>query len=361
MSQTKVESVENTRIAGMHILIPPAELKNKLPASDRVLAHVANSRQALRAILDRQDHRIFVVVGPCSVHNVDEASEYARRLAELSTELEDTLMLIMRVYFEKPRTAMGWKGLINDPDLNDSFKIDKGLYTARRLLLDIGELGLATGNEALDPIVPQYLQDLFSWTAIGARTTESQRHREMASGLSTPVGFKNNTDGAIDVAVHAIQAASSPHRFLGIDEKGRVAVVQTTGNRYAHTVLRGGAGGPNFSSEQIAKTEQALKDAAQKANIVIDCSHANSGKQHSKQPDVLDNICTQIEAGNQSIIGVMLESNLMSGRQNIPADLSKLQYGVSVTDACIDWPTTETILRDMHSRLRNQLPRRQKS
>ena len=358
MNSSPNKQVENTRIAGMQVLTPPTQLKESLPASPAILEHVLRSRRALRSILDRQDHRLFVVVGPCSIHNRDGALDYARRLAALATELDDTLLLVMRVYFEKPRTTTGWKGLINDPQLNDSFAVEEGLKLSRQLLLDINALGLPTGTEALDPIIPQYLQDLISWTAIGARTTESQTHREMASGLSTPVGFKNNTEGNIDVVLNALQSAREPHSFLGIDETGRVNVVHTEGNPYGHAVLRGGKQSPNYQAEQIAAIERSLVAADEKPNIVIDCSHANSGKQFARQPEVLDDVCRQIEDGNRSIVGLMLESNLHEGRQDIPADLSQLRYGVSVTDACIDWETTETILRDMRGRLRDRLTQR---
>jgi 3-deoxy-7-phosphoheptulonate synthase len=267
--------------------------------------------------------------------------DYARRLKALADETADTLYVVMRVYFEKPRTTTGWKGLINDPHMNDSFDIEHGLQLARKVLLDVNELGLPAGTEALDPISPQYLGDLVSWNAIGARTTESQTHREMASGLSTPVGFKNGTDGGLQVAVNALLSVSRPHSFLGINPEGAVAIIRTSGNPYGHIVLRGGSKGPNYDAATIAKVEQELTKAKLPANIIVDASHANSNKDAALQPNVLQDIATQIVDGNQSIVGVMLESNLGFGNQSIPADLSQLKYGVSVTDACLDWDRTE--------------------
>jgi 3-deoxy-7-phosphoheptulonate synthase len=264
----------------------------------------------------------------------------------------------MRVYFEKPRTTVGWKGLINDPDMDDSFRIETGLYLARELLRELAELGLPTATEALDPITPQYLSDLITWTAIGARTTESQTHREMASGLSTPVGFKNATDGSLSVAINALHAASRPHHFLGINQSGQSAVFRTRGNRYGHVVLRGGGGRANYDSVSIAITEKELTAAKLPLNIAVDCSHGNSNKDYALQPLVAENCTTQIVDGNCSIVALMLESHLNAGSQPIPQDLSKLKYGVSVTDACIDWPTTEKLLRDVRVRLKDVLPAR---
>ena len=299
-----------------------------------------------------------MVVGPCSIHDPVAALDYAQRLAGLAREIGDTIHVVMRVYFEKPRTTTGWKGLVNDPYLNDSFRIQDGLRIARKLLVDIGALGLPTATEALDPISPQYLQDLISWSAIGARTTESQTHRELASGLSCPVGFKNGTDGGLTVAVNALKSALSPHRFLGIDETGRVTVVHTRGNRHAHVVLRGGSQGPNYDSVHIALAERELAKAGVPGGIVIDCSHANSNKDPALQPLVLDNAANQIVEGNRSIVGVMLESNIEGGNQAIPADLSLLRYGVSVTDGCLDWESTAAALRAMREKLRDVLPLR---
>jgi len=284
--------------------------------------------------------------------------DYARRLKLLADKVSDTLYIVMRVYFEKPRTTVGWKGLINDPHLDDSFDIEAGLTIGRTVLRDILELGLPTATEALDPITPQYLQDLISWTAIGARTTESQTHREMASGLSSAVGFKNGTDGGLDVAVNAMKSVSNPHRFLGINSDGKVSVFKTRGNRYGHVVLRGGSGGPNYDSVHIALCEEALEKASLPRNIMVDCSHANSEKKPELQPLVADNVASQILEGNDSIIGLMLESHINAGNQSIPSDLKSLKYGVSVTDGCIDWPTTEGLLLNMADKLREKLPQR---
>ncbi len=349
---------ENVNIAAYQPLITPEALKERLPLYGNTLEHVRHNRQVIRDILDRKDPRIFLVVGPCSIHDVDAALDYAGRLKKLADEVQDTMVLVMRVYFEKPRTSVGWKGLINDPEMNDSFKIEKGLHTGRRLLLKLSALGLPTSTEALDPISPQYLHDIITWSAIGARTTESQTHREMSSGLSSPVGFKNGTDGGLNVAINALQAVSSPHRFLGIDPKGQVSIIHTTGNQYAHIVLRGGNGVTNYDAASVAACEAACKKASVTTNIMIDCSHANSLKKPELQPDVFANVVDQIVNGNKSIIGVMLESNINHGRQDIPADLSQLKYGVSVTDGCIDWETTERALRDAHQKLKAVLPNR---
>jgi len=291
------------------------------------------------------------VVGPCSIHDVGAARDYAERLRGLAERVQSTLLLIMRVYFEKPRTTVGWKGLINDPDMDDSFQIEKGIRMARELLLHIGELGLPAGTEALDPIMPQYLSELITWTAIGARTTESQTHREMASGLSTPVGFKNGTDGALATSINALMSVRHPHHFLGITQQGQSAVFRTRGNRHAHLVLRGGGGRVNYDAVSIAVAERELAAAKLPATIVVDCSHGNSNKEPALQPMVAENCIAQITAGNRSIVGLMLESNLKAGSQPIPKDLSKLEYGVSITDPCIDWPTTEALLLKMHDSL----------
>ena len=351
-------STENINVAAYQPLLTPEALKERLPLFGNTLAHVRRNRQVIRDILDRQDPRLFLVVGPCSIHDVDAALEYAERLQALAEEVRDTLVLVMRVYFEKPRTSVGWKGLINDPEMNDSFKIEKGLHIGRRLLLKLSALGLPTSTEALDPISPQYLHDIITWSAIGARTTESQTHREMSSGLSSPVGFKNGTDGGLEVAINALKAVASPHRFLGIDQKGQVSIIHTRGNAHAHIVLRGGNGVTNYDANSVADCEAALTRAGVGTNIMIDCSHANSLKQPERQPEVFDAVIRQIEAGNRSIIGLMLESNLHHGRQDIPARLEDLQYGVSVTDACIDWDTTARIIRDADVRLKHILPRR---
>jgi len=336
--------LENVNVAGFDEMPTPAEVHATVPLSAAAAATVAAGRATLRAILDRRDPRPFVVVGPCSIHDPAAALEYARRLKALAAEVADTLFIVMRVYFEKPRTATGWKGFINDPRLDDSFRIEEGVIAARRLLAALAELGLPTGSEALDPLSPQYLADLIAWYAIGARTTESQTHREMASGLSTPVGFKNGTDGGLEVAVNAIRSAAQPHSFLGVSATGRTAIVRTRGNRYGHLVLRGGGGRPNYDTVSVKLAERALLRAALPANIVVDCSHANSLKDASLQPLVLMDCVHQIREQSPAIVGMMLESHLLSGSQPIPADPAQLRYGVSVTDACIDWDTTRAAL-----------------
>lgn len=350
--------IDDLNVASNETLITPAQLKREIPLSAAAHKTVAAGREVVRNILDGRDHRLFVVIGPCSIHDIEAAHEYARRLQALAAEVSDTLYLVMRVYFEKPRTTVGWKGLINDPYLDDSFKIQDGLHIGRQLLLDLAEMGLPTATEALDPISPQYLQDLISWSAIGARTTESQTHREMASGLSSAVGFKNGTDGGLTVAINALQSVSSAHRFLGINQEGGVSIVTTKGNAYGHVVLRGGNGKPNYDSVSVAVCEQALEKAGIKPNIMVDCSHANSNKDPALQPLVMENVANQILEGNQSIIGLMVESHLNWGSQSIPKDLGDLQYGVSVTDACIDWASTEKTLRGMHAKLKDVLPKR---
>ena len=343
-------SISNINVISQELLPTPEEIIAAEPLSVQATNTVIQGRQALCNILDGKDPRLFAVVGPCSIHDVDAAMEYAHRLKELADKISDRIMIIMRVYFEKPRTTVGWKGLINDPYMDDSFRIEEGLARARKLLSDIAELGLPVGTEALDPILPQYISDLITWTAVGARTTESQTHREMASGLSTPVGFKNGTDGSIEVAINAMQSASQPHAFLGINNKGQNTVLRTAGNPYGHLVLRGGPQ-PNYDSVSVALCEEILIKHQQPVNLVIDCSHANSHKKPELQPLVLDNCISQVCDGNRSIVGFMLESNLHEGNQSIPMDISTLKHGVSVTDACISWPTTERILVEAHHKL----------
>jgi len=355
MSGTRLE---NVNVASQEQLITPEALKQELPLSEKAAQTVEQGRQAIYDIMDGKDHRLFIVVGPCSIHDVDAAREYAGRLRKLADEVSDTLLIVMRVYFEKPRTTVGWKGLINDPHLNDTFDIEQGLHIGRRLLLDISELGLPTATEALDPISPQYLQDTISWSAIGARTTESQTHREMSSGLSMAIGFKNGTDGSLDVAVNAMKSVSHPHSFLGINQQGQVAIIRTRGNNYGHVVLRGGGGKPNYDSVSVALCERALEKASLRQSIMVDCSHANSSKDPGIQPLVIQDIAHQILEGNQSIQGLMVESHLNWGNQSIPANLDDLKYGVSVTDACIDWETTEKALREMREKLKDVLPKR---
>lgn len=349
---------DDLNIEAIETLMTPQQLKADLPLQGEALASVRDARQTIFNILDRKDPRLFVVVGPCSIHDPKAAIDYAKRLKVLADEVKDTIYLVMRVYFEKPRTSVGWKGLVNDPFMDDTFQIEEGLRLGRKLLLDIVGMGLPASTEALDPISPQYLQDLISWSAIGARTTESQTHREMSSGLSSAVGFKNGTDGGLTVAVNAMQSVSHPHRFLGISKEGQVAVVKTKGNPYAHVVLRGGNTGPNYDSVHVAQTEEALRKGGVNTNIMIDCSHANSNKDPLIQSLVLKDVTHQIMEGNQSIIGVMLESNINFGNQKIPKDLGELQYGVSVTDACIDWAETERSIKEMAAKLKDVLPAR---
>ncbi|MEK9870652.1 MAG: 3-deoxy-7-phosphoheptulonate synthase [Gammaproteobacteria bacterium] len=350
--------VDDLNVLSEETLISPEQLKQRVPASDKALATVAGGRIAIKRILQRQDPRLFIIVGPCSIHDTNAAMDYASKLKTLADEVDDTLLLVMRVYFEKPRTTTGWKGLINDPLMNDSFDITEGLTRGRQLLVDLAELGLPTSTEALDPVTPQYLQELIAWSAIGARTTESQTHREMASGLSSAVGFKNGTDGGLEVAINALQSVSAPHRFLGINHQGGVSVIHTRGNAHAHIVLRGGGGRPNYDSVSINICEQQLLKAGIPANIMVDCSHANSNKDPALQPLVMTNVGNQIVEGNQSIVGLMVESNLEWGNQSIPADLADLKYGVSVTDACVDWATTESMILELRDRVKEVLPQR---
>jgi 3-deoxy-7-phosphoheptulonate synthase len=350
--------VDNVNVESQEILLTPEQLKSEVAMSESAAQTIASSREQIRNILDRKDHRLFLVVGPCSIHDPIAAVDYAKRLKALSEEVSDTLYLVMRVYFEKPRTSVGWKGLINDPYLNNTFQIEHGLKVGRQLLLDVTELGLPTSTEALDPISPQYMQDIIAWSAIGARTTESQTHREMASGLSSAVGFKNGTDGGLPVAINAITAAQNPHRFLGINNQGMASVIRTKGNPYAHMVLRGGSKGTNYQAEAVQACEQAMEKAGLPQNIMIDCSHANSSKDPARQPEVMKDVTEQIIDGNQSILGLMIESNIHWGNQSIPENLDDMEYGVSVTDACIDWETTETAIREMHDQLKAVLPKR---
>lgn len=351
-------SVDNLNVLAQELLPTPAQVKSKLPLTERARDTVIQGRQVVKNILDGKDHRLLVVVGPCSIHDVLAANEYADKLKVLHDRVADSLFIVMRVYFEKPRTTVGWKGLINDPHLDDSFYIEQGLHKARALLLHLAELGLPAGTEALDPITPQYLGDLISWTAIGARTTESQTHREMASGLSTAVGFKNGTDGSLAVAINALRSAATPHSFLGINQAGQCAVIRTRGNPDGHVVLRGG-NQPNYDSVSIALCEKELEEAGLRSKLIVDCSHSNSNKDPALQPLVMDNLVNQILEGNKSIIGMMLESNLAWGHQKLNADNpAALQYGVSITDSCIDWPTTERILCETAERLHDALPRR---
>ncbi len=341
----RVSEVENLHIIGHEELPSPAVLKTEFALQGQALKTVRSGQRSVKQILEHQDPRLIVVVGPCSIHNPEEALEYARRLKPLADELAHELLIVMRVYFEKPRTSVGWEGLIYDPHLDGSHKIDHGLRIGRRLMLDIADIGLPIGIEALDLISPQYLQDLVAWTAIGARTTESPTHRKLASGISSAVGFKNNVDGGLMVAVNAIRSASATNSFISITEEGKVALFRTGGNPHCHVILRGGKS-PNYDQASVAACERELQKAGLDENIMIDCSHGNSNKDHNNQKLVLAEVADQIRDGNKSIIGVMLESNLEEGNQPIPADLDDLKYGVSITDACIDWTSTEQLLRE---------------
>ena len=346
---------ENLNVLAHEILPSPLTVKETLPAAPEVAAAVLEARRCVRNILERRDHRLLVVVGPCSIHDTDAAIEYAGKLRQLARETSESLYLVMRAYFEKPRTTVGWKGFINDPYLDDTFRIEEGIWRARKLLIDITRMGLPLSTEALDPIMPQYLHDLITWSAIGARTTESQTHREMASGLSSVVGVKNGTDGSLSVAVNALRSMTSPHRFLGINPSGQVAIIHTSGNDLAHIVLRGGNAGSNYGPDSIAACEKTLGEAGLPTNIMVDCSHANSNKDHRRQPVVARAVTRQIEDGNASIIGIMLESNLAEGGQPLSGDL---RYGVSITDACIGWESTESLLLELADRLSPALAQR---
>ena len=341
----------NLKIKSITPIIAPADLRQVFPVSAAGSEFVATSREQIKNILQGRDKRLMVVVGPCSIHDPKAALEYAERLARLSRQVSDQLFLIMRTYFEKPRTTVGWKGLINDPDMNATHQISKGLGIARGLLCKMTELKLPVATEMLDPITPEYMADMLCWGAIGARTTESQTHRELASGLSFPIGFKNGTDGNLQIAIDAMIAALHSHSFLGINREGLTSIIQTTGNPDVHIVLRGGKK-PNYFPDDIRKTEEMLEKYKLVPTIMVDCSHGNSEKNHEKQPAVLENVVGQIVEGNRSISGVMIESFLEGGNQSIPSDLSQLKYGVSITDKCIDWETTERVLWEAHGRLK---------
>jgi 3-deoxy-7-phosphoheptulonate synthase len=348
---------DDLRIDRLKPLLPPAILMEELPVSERASTIVALARQVLARILRGEDDRLLLVVGPCSIHDLQAAEEYATRLKALAEELRHELYVVMRVYFEKPRTINGWKGLINDPHLDGTFAINEGLRKGRRLLCDLAELGLPAGCEFLDPITPQFFADLVSWGAIGARTTESQVHRELASGLSVPVGFKNGTDGNLQIAIDAIRAAANPHHFLSVTKEGLAAIVATRGNPDCHIILRGSAAGPNYSAEHVAKAGRALVEAGLPARLMIDCSHGNSGKDYRRQPEVAADICAQLAAGNGSIFGVMMESHLVAGRQELTPGCAPA-YGQSITDACLGWEETVPVLRALAAAVRGRRGRR---
>ncbi len=346
------DQLNNVHIQDESVLITPKELRSKLSVSDEGLNFVRQSRQTIADIIHKRDHRLLVVCGPCSIHDIEAAKSYAVKLKKLSEELSDQLYIVMRVYFEKPRTTVGgMERLINDPHLDGSFEVEEGLHIARQLLIDLVEMGgIPLATEALDPISPQYLGDLFSWAAIGARTTESQTHREMASGLSMPVGFKNGTDGSLGTAINAMQAAASGHRFMGINREGQVALLNTQGNPDGHVILRGGKQ-TNYDSVSVTECESEMTASGLSPSLMIDCSHANSRKDYRRQPLVAEDVIHQIREGNQSIIGLMLESHLNEGNQSTDLPREEMTYGVSITDACISWEATETLLRHSHSEL----------
>jgi len=341
----RVSRVQDLRVSDLQALPAPAAMKEMIPASEAAKQTVISARRTIQAILDGKDQRFLVLIGPCSIHDPKAAIEYADRLNDLRKRFEDKLYIVMRVYFEKPRTTVGWKGLIYDPNLDGSYNIDKGLKLGRKILSQINEMGLPAGTEFLDPITPQYMDDLVCWSAIGARTTESQTHRQMASGLSTPVGFKNSTTGSLQVAIDAMVSARHPHHFIGVSQGGETAVVSTTGNEYGHMVLRGGEKRPNYEPESIQETIARMEANKLPPNIMVDCSHANSGKKFERQEIVWNNIIAQRATGNNALFGIMLESNIHEGNQKIPSDLTTLQYGVSITDACVSFETTERLLQ----------------
>jgi len=347
-------TLNDIHINAEEVLITPQELRKELPLPQAGRDFVQDARGIIADIIHKKDPRLLVISGPCSVHDIDAAKEYARKLKALQQKYQESMYIVMRVYFEKPRTTVGWKGLINDPHMDGSFDVEAGLRTARELLLYLTELELPLATEALDPISPQYLAELFSWAAIGARTTESQTHREMASGLSMPIGFKNGTNGSLDVAINALQSAASSHRFMGINRQGQVALIKTSGNRDGHVILRGGKQ-PNYDSVNVALCEQELAAQGLEAGIVVDCSHGNSNKDHNRQPLVAENVVNQICEGNKSIIGLMLESNLFAGNQSANLPKPELKYGVSVTDACIDFDCTANLLDNLNKKLTTHL------
>ncbi len=353
-----MNNLEDTRVDVESALVTPEILSRELPLTDSGLVTISQCRSELESILDRSDLRLIVVCGPCSIHDIEAARDYAERLLKLREELKGVLCILMRVYFEKPRTSVGWKGLINDPRLDGSFRIDEGLRQAREFLVHLADIGMPAATEVLDPISPQYLGDLFCWSAIGARTTESQTHREIASGLSTPVGFKNGTEGDLSIAINAMKSAASKHSFLGIDHYGKVSIIRTLGNLHGHVILRGGRE-PNYDSVNVALCEKEMAKAGLPVNIIIDCSHSNSYKDPELQPLIAENVANQIVEGNRSIVGLMLESHLHQGAQTFSYESrAELKYGVSITDGCIDWSTTEEVLRKIADKIHPYLPDR---
>lgn len=348
---SKISAVLDVNIQEKTRLTTPVELQSEFPLTEELASFVFNSRQAVRNILSGEDRRVIAVVGPCSIHREDIAMEYVEKLSKVAADVSDRLLVVMRVYFEKPRTTVGWKGLINDPGLNDTFDMENGIRIARRILLNVNKFGIPVATEMLEPITPQYISDLVTLASIGARTTESPTHRQMASGLSMPVGFKNSTEGSLEVAINAMQAARVPHRFLGIDKDGRTCLVNTKGNDAGHLILRGGRTGPNYDADSVAEASRMLSAANMPARFVVDCSHANSNKDYTKQPEVWNDVIAQRAAGNDTIVGLMLESNLKAGNQSLGSDPESLEYGVSITDGCLNFEDTETLLRTAYKSL----------
>ncbi|TWT34830.1 Phospho-2-dehydro-3-deoxyheptonate aldolase, Tyr-sensitive [Blastopirellula retiformator] len=346
-----MHQTDNVNVRSIEKLVSPREIKVEIPVTEATQDFIFESREQVKRILSGEDDRMLAVVGPCSIHDPKMALDYAHRLKQVADEVSDRLFVVMRVYFEKPRTTVGWKGLINDPHLNDTFDVAHGFRIARQLLVDIAELGLPAASEALEPITPQYIADLISLASIGARTTESPTHRQMASGLSMPVGYKNGTDGSLQIALDAMTSSGSPHSFLGIDAEGATCVVHSKGNPWGHLILRGGRSGPNYAREDIKDAIAQLEKANLQSNLLVDCSHANSNKDHTQQRNVWLDVLNQRTEGNRSIIGMMLESNISAGNQKLGAEPSALTYGVSITDACIDWDETAELLRAAHTQL----------
>ena len=357
MVETAIPQLQDVRVESITPLPPPSDYWRRYPNPDRVQRQVARHRNEIERILAGEDHRMLMITGPCSIHDPKACREYAGRLAKLASEVEDMILIAMRVYFEKPRTTLGWKGYINDPTLNDAYDVESGMAKAREFLLEVCGFGLPAATEFLEPFTPQYLGDLISWGAIGARTTESQTHRMMASGLSMPIGFKNGTGGTVDIAIDGIVAAMSHHVFLGVDENGAASLVKTMGNPAGHLILRGGKTGPNYDAKSVSDAQGKLRERGLKPNLIVDCSHGNSGKDHQIQPRVLRDLVEQ-RLINDGVVGLMLESHLNEGNQTLGPDPSMLRYGVSITDACIGWDETERIIREAHARLASGVPDR---
>ena len=351
MVQTQIQKLHNVRVQSITPLGPPKEYWQRHPSTDAIRNQVSGHRLDIERIIDGADERMLIILGPCSIHDPQAGLEFARRLAGLAEDVKDRILIAMRVYFEKPRTTVGWKGYINDPNLNGTYDVKKGMAKAREFLLDVCKVGLPAATEFLEPFTPQYLGDLVAWGAIGARTTESQIHRLIASGLSMPMGFKNGTGGTVQIAVDAIVAARSEHVFLGIDDDGVASIVKTAGNPAGHLILRGGKTGPNYDARSVASAQRTLEKSDLKPNLIVDCSHGNSVKDHKRQPVVFKEVIEQRVGGNRGVIGLMLESHLHEGNQTLGRDPSMLKYGVSITDACIDWEQTDGLIRQAYAQL----------